>query len=92
MSPGGRPRACWQRGCHVTPGAVRPHDPATVTGQHMVFSYEPTSLLLGTGAKHKTLVFIMTQLGPLAAACDPAGPEPQRLKMSMKSFCICGRC
>lgn len=57
------------------PGAVPPHDPATVTGQHMVFSYEPTSLLLDTGAKHKTLVFIMTQLGPLAATCDPAAPE-----------------
>lgn len=48
------------------PGAVPPHDPATVTGEHMVFSYEPTSLLLHTGAKHKTLLFIMTQLGPLA--------------------------
>lgn len=54
------------------PRAIPPHDPVTVTGEHMVFSNEATSLLLYTGAKHKTLVFIMTQLGPLAVTCNPA--------------------
>lgn len=68
------------------PGAVPPHDPATVTGQHMVFSYEPTSLLLDTGAKHKTLVFIMTQLGPLAATCDPAPPPPRNCSVKKCHF------
>lgn len=53
------------------PGAA----PATVTGEHMVFSHEPTSLWSGAGAKHKTLVFIMKLLGPLAAACDPAAAD-----------------
>lgn len=53
------------------PRAIPLHDPVTVTEEHMVFSYEATPLLLDTGAKHKTLVFIMMQLRLMAVSLTP---------------------